>query len=87
MNVCTGHTCWCDAMCGSLLPKGTIAPQYLLPATGMFEHLSVIKEGKSTFLVTACSSASLDLHLTKLLVSARVREGFKPAPSALLNPS
>lgn len=60
---------------------------FLLLPTGMFEHPSVIKEGKLTFLVTAHSSACLDLRLIKLLISARVREGFKPAPSAWLNPS
>lgn len=87
MSVCTGHTSWCDATCGSLLPRGTTASRYLLLPTGMFEDLSVIKEGKLTFLVTARSSAYLDLHLIKLLISARVGEGFNPAPSALPNPS
>lgn len=72
---------------GSLLPRGTIASRYLLLPPGMFEHLSVIKEGKLTFLVTAHSSACLDLHFIKLLISAGVREEFKPAPSALPNPS
>lgn len=72
---------------GTLLPRGTIASGYLLLPTGMFEHLSVTKEGKLTFLVAARSSACLDLHLIKLLISARVREEFEPAPSALLNPS